>query len=371
MQVKEIITQLLSQAGISIGGPKPWDIQVYDERFYSRVFQDQHLGLGETYMEGWWNCQSIDELISRILKSQIENRLKITPKDIFYFFMHKLFNFQTRCKATEVAHKHYNIGNSLYRSMLGETMNYSCGYWKNASTLDEAQYNKMELICRKLDLKPGMKILDIGCGWGGLAKYAAEKYGVEVVGATISQPQKQFAEERCQGLPVQILLKDYRDLPKDVFDRVVSVGMFEHVGYKNYRFFMDVVSNRLTKEGIFLLHTIGGNISYVRGDNWVNKYIFPNGMLPSISQIGKALEGYFVMEDWHNFGVDYDKTLMAWHKNFNGNWNNLENGDERFKKMWNYYLLSCAGGFRSRSIQLWQVLLTKNGLTEGFKGRNL
>ena len=166
-------------------------------------------------------------------------------------------------------------------------------------------------------------------------------------------------------------MKDYRDLPKDVFDRVVSVGMFEHVGYKNYRFFMDVVSNRLTKEGIFLLHTIGGNISYVRGDNWVNKYIFPNGMLPSISQIGKALEGYFVMEDWHNFGVDYDKTLMAWHKNFNGNWNNLENGDERFKKMWNYYLLSCAGGFRSRSIQLWQVLLTKNGLTEGFKGRNL
>lgn len=318
-------------------------------------------------MEGWWDCDRLDEFISRLLRVDIEQYLKNTPKDLFCLAMHRLFNFQTRYKAKEVAIKHYNMGNALYRVMLGETMNYSCAYWNNASSIDEAQRNKMELICRKLDLKPGMRLLDIGSGWGGIARYAAEKYGVEVVGTTISQPQKEWAEERCRGLPVKFLLMDYRDLPKENYDRIVSVGMFEHVGYKNYQEFMDVVYNRLIDDGIFLLHTIGSNTSSVYGDNWINKYIFPNGVLPSIAQIGHAIEKHFVMEDWHNFGVEYDKTLMAWHINFNAHWSELKDhyGDE-FKRMWDYYLLSCAGGFRARKLQLWQVVLTKHGLKEGY-----
>ncbi|MEI8365757.1 MAG: cyclopropane fatty acyl phospholipid synthase [Parachlamydiaceae bacterium] len=370
--MKKIIDRLFSRAGITVNGLNPWDIQIHDDRFYQRVLQSQNLGLGESYMDGWWDCPAMDEFFCRLLRSDVEKQLKKSPRDMLCLALHRLLNFQTKNKAQEVADRHYNLGNSLYATMLGESMNYSCAYWKGTASLDEAQRNKMELICRKLGLKPGMRLLDIGSGWGALAKYAAQNYGVEVVGTTISQPQKQLAEEHCRGLPVKFMLKDYRDLPCEHFDRIVSVGMFEHVGYKNYSQFMDVASKRLADNGIFLLHTIGGNLSYAHGDPWINKYIFPNGMLPSITQIGKALEGRFVMEDWHNFGVHYDKTLMAWHKNFIDHWADLKDHyGERFKRMWDYYLLSCAGGFRARTIQLWQIVLTKHGLPQGFDVRDL
>jgi len=365
--MQRIINQLLARAGIDVNGSNPWDIKIHDERFFERVLKDHSIGLGETYMAGWWDCDRIDDFITRIIRANLQEQLSKNPKEYLLYLMHKFFNFQTKIKSREVAEKHYNIGNNLYQAMLGPTMNYSCGYWKNATTLDEAQRDKMELICRKLDLKPGMRVLDIGCGWGSFAQYAAEKHGVDVVGTTISIEQYQYAAEKCRHLPVKILLKDYRDLPLDIYDRVVSIGMFEHVGYKNYRAFMKIVSKRLADDGIFLLHTIGGNSSYVYADGWINKYIFPNGMLPSIVQIGKAIEGRFVMEDWHNFGIYYDRTLMEWHKNFNAHWPEFKSHyDERFKRMWNYYLLSCAGAFRARSTQLWQIVLTKHGLEKGF-----
>lgn len=358
--MKSVVCKILADAGIEPNGPNPWDIQIHDKRFYTRVFKDHDLGLGESYMDGWWDCRNIDEMIARLLTLKLDQR--ITSREIMIGLMHTLFNFQNKWHAKKVAEKHYNIGNSLYQAMLDKTMNYSCGYWKNAKSLEEAQLHKMDLICRKLLLKPGLRLLDIGCGWGSFAKYAAENYGVEVVGITISAPQKEFAEERCKGLPIQIKLVDYRDLPTEKFDRVASIGMFEHVGYKNYSTFMEVVNRNLADDGIFLLHTIGGNASYISGNQWMNKYIFPNGMLPSVEQVGAAIEKFFVMEDWHNFGRDYDKTLLAWHKNFNEQWPILkEKYGDRFYRMWNYYLLSCAGTFRSRKAQLWQIVLTKTG----------
>jgi cyclopropane-fatty-acyl-phospholipid synthase len=266
-----------------------------------------------------------------------------------------------------VGFKHYDLGNRLFEAMLDSRMNYTCGYWKNAKNLDEAQLHKLELTCQKLLLKPGMRMLDIGCGFGALAKYAAENYGVKVVGVTISKEQRDYAQQNCAGLPVEIRFQDYRDV-NEKFDRIASLGMFEHVGHLNYRTYMNVANKCLSDDGIFLLHTIGSKVSSVASDEWISKYIFPNGMLPSIPQIGNAAEGLFVMEDWHNFGADYDKTLMAWYANFNHHWDQLKSYyDERFYRMWKYYLLSCAGLFRARYTQLWQIVFTKQGILGGYQ----
>jgi len=251
--------------------------------------------------------------------------------------------------------------------MLDKRLTYTCAYWDNAETLDEAQEAKLDLVARKINLKEGMKVLDIGCGWGSFAKYAAEKYGAEVVGITVSKEQVKLARELCKGLPVEIRLQDYRDVDGK-FDHIVSLGMIEHVGQKNYRTFMNIVHRCLKDEGLFLLHTIGNNKSVKKCDPWIEKYIFPNGMLPSIKQLAKSFEGLFVVENWHNYGTHYDKTLMAWFKNFTGNLDKIKHiYDNRFYRMWKYYLLSCAGSFRARKIQLWQIVLSKKGLKDGWK----
>jgi cyclopropane-fatty-acyl-phospholipid synthase len=217
-------------------------------------------------------------------------------------------------------------------------------------------------------LQPGMRILDINCSWGAFAKYAAEHYGVSVVGITISRHQALYAKKICAHLPVEIHYRDFRDV-NEIYDRIVSIGMFEHVGHLNYRDYMTRIRSCLTHEGMFLLHTIGANQSSPMANNWITKYIFPGGMLPSISQIGTATEELLVMEDWHNFGIDYDKTLMEWHRNFNHNWTKISaNYDEHFYRMWNYYLLSCAGGFRARALQVWQIVFSHSGLSGGYQG---
>ncbi len=363
---KALAQQLLQSAGITINGSEPWDIQVHRDDFYDRVFQEGSLGLGESYMEKWWDCERLDIFFEKILRAKLDSVAKIP----FSFYMRqllaKVINFQSKHRAKEVAYTHYDLGNSLFTVMLDKYMIYSCGYWKEARTLEEAQQAKLELICQKLQLKPGLRLLDIGCGWGGLAKYAAEKYGVTVVGVTISQQQYDYAKEFCKDLPVTIYLKDYRDV-HEKFDRVVSVGMFEHVGHANYSTFMKIAHRALTDDGLFLLHTIGSNETSPMANEWILKYIFPNGMLPSIAQIAKTCEKLFVMEDWHNFGAYYDNTLMAWHENFAKQWDSLQTKyDERFYRMWTYYLLSCAGSFRARVNQLWQVVFSKAGVPGGY-----
>lgn len=363
---KNVIIELLKLADISINGDKPWDLQVYNENFYQRVFQQGSLGLGETYMEKWWDCQRLDEFFFRVNRAELENKIKKSKLMMLHFFIAKIFNLQTKKGAKFLAKTHYDLGNDLFQGMLDSRLNYTCGYWKNADTLEKAQLDKLELVCQKLQLKPNMKVLDIGCGWGSLAKHMAQHYGANVVGITVSEQQANYAKQNCAGLPVQIFLQDYRDL-QGKFDRIVSLGMFEHVGHLNHKLYMDVVDRCLKDDGLFLLHTIGSNISTVAADLWVSKYIFSQGMLPSIVQIGKASEHSFVMEDWHNFGIDYDKTLMAWHENFVRAWPQLQKKyDERFYRMWTYYLLMCAGGFRARAMQLWQIVFSKKGLLGGY-----
>ncbi len=360
------IESLLSQADIQLNGTRAWDIQVHDQRLFSRLLAEGSLGFGEAYMDGWWDCRRIDELIYKVFRAELDQ--KFTTKALFIeAFKARLFNLQSPARAFIIGQRHYDIGNDLYRNMLDPLMIYSCGYWKDAKTLEDAQKAKLDLVCRKLNLEPGMRVLDVGCGWGGTAKYAAEQYGVSVVGLTVSQQQANWAQTWCKDLPVEIKLEDYRDHHEE-YDRILSIGMFEHVGDKNYPVFMDCVLKNLKPEGLFLLHTIGKNRTSHSGDPWIDRYIFPHSILPSPQQIGSAIENRFVLEDWHNFGSDYDKTLMAWFENFDNHWESLKSTyDERFYRMWKYYLLTCAGSFRARKNQVWQLLLSPKGIQGGIQ----
>lgn len=363
---KQEVTRLFQLAGVEINGTKPWDITINNDAFYPRVLSGGTLAFGESYMDGWWDSTALDELATKLLNVNISASLQ--PWRLFIpAALAWLSNRQKKSRAFIIGKRHYDIGNSLYERMLDTRMTYTCGYWKNATNLEDAQTAKLDLVCKKLNLQPGQRVLDIGCGWGSFAAYAAKQYHVEVVGITVSKEQAALAKTRCAGLPVEIRLQDYRDVT-DSFDNIVSLGMFEHVGYKNYRTYMEVVRHALKKNGLFLLHTIGGNTSVHSTDPWIERYIFPNSMLPSIKQISHAAEGLFVVEDWHNFGTDYDKTLMAWHHNFSSRWQEIaDQFDTRFFRMWSFYLLVCAATFRVRKNQLWQIVLSKNGVPGGYQ----
>ncbi len=364
---RKIGEEILEIAGIQINGSNPWDIQIYNEEFFERALTEAELGVGESYMDAWWSVENLDEFMYRILRAQLNEKIKRKYLLLIQFFTVRIFYLQSKKKAFDIGEKHYDIGNNLFQYMLDKRMNYSCAYWKNAKNLDEAQENKLGLICRKMLLEPGMRILDIGCGWGAFGKFAAEKYKVEVVGLTVSKEQIELGRKLCAGLPVDFKLMDYRDM-NEKFDRIVSIGMFEHVGNSNYRTFFEVARNCLDENGLFLLHTIGRIKQVKTIDAWTHKYIFPNAMLPSMTQIGKATENLFVMEDWHSFGSDYDKTLMAWHHNFIQNWDQIKDQySDRFFRMWNYYLLSCAASFRARHSQLWQIVLSPRGIVGGYQ----
>jgi cyclopropane-fatty-acyl-phospholipid synthase len=364
---EKIAKEILGMAGVEINGSNPWDIRIHNDKFYRRVITEGDSGMGESYMENWWDAEKIDELIFKILKARLDEKIRLKFSILIKLATARLFNLQTKRRAFIIGEKHYDLGNDLFQNMLDRRMNYSCAYWKDADMLDKAQEDKLELICRKIYLRPGMRVLDIGCGWGAFGKYAAEKYSVEVVGITVSKEQVELGRKLCEGLSVELRLMDYRDLDEK-FDRIVSVGMIEHVGHKNFKTFFKVANKCLKDGSLFLLQTIGNIKSEKAIDPWTNKYIFPNGMLPSIAQLGKAIENLFVIEDLHNLRIDYDKTLMAWYKNFDKNWDNIKNRySERFFRMWKYFLLSAAGSFRSNiRNQLWQIVLSKNGIPHGY-----
>lgn len=363
---REFVTELLKKADVTIGGTNPQDITVHDERFFNRVIRRGSLGLGEAYMDGWWDANALDVFICKVFTSHLDKEFRINFASVSAIAKAFLFNQQSRSGATVVAREHYDLSAELYMSFLDPYNQYTCGYFKNTDSLNVAQEQKLDLICKKLQLKKGDRVLDIGCGWGGFAKYAAEHYDVRVTGITLSKEQLAYAKEFTKGLNVELRLQDYRDL-HDTFDKILVCGMIEHVGYKNYREIMNVAHRNLTDDGLFLLHTIGYNFSQTTSDPWITKYIFPGGALPSIAQIGKASEGLFIVEDLHNFGADYDKTLMAWFQNFDAAWPKLkEKYGDRFYRMWKYYLLSCAGIFRAREAQLWQIVLSKNGVSGGY-----
>jgi cyclopropane-fatty-acyl-phospholipid synthase len=362
----EAVAGLLAEADVQIGGDRPWDLHFHHPETAERILARGSLGLGEAYMEGWWDCDRLDEFFARVLTARLDEKVGNMTM-LVQGLRARLFNLQSMRRAWQVGQEHYDIGNDLFEAMLDEHMAYTCGYWAQADNLSDAQTAKLDLICRKLGLQPGMSLLDIGCGWGSLMRYAAREYGAHCSGVTVSKEQADCGAQHCEGLPVEFLLKDYREVDGQ-FDRIASVGMFEHVGHKNHRSFFEVARRVLADDGMFVLHTIGKNRRGVPTDPWIDRYIFPNGDLPSLGEIADTAEPFFVIEDVHNFGADYDLTLMAWHANFEAAWPTF--GDrygERFYRMWRYYLLACAGTFRARTTQLWQVVLSPSGVPGSYR----
>ncbi|MGH8494704.1 MAG: cyclopropane fatty acyl phospholipid synthase [Gammaproteobacteria bacterium] len=367
-KLRDRLEAMLSEAGVHLDGSQPWDVRVRDDRLFDTVFARGSLGVGETYVDGWWDCPHLDELFYRLFAAGLQKRFGGLSLAI-QSWESRLVNPQRLSRAREIAHRHYDLGNELFEHMLDRRMIYSCAYWEDAADLDEAQERKLDLICRKLGLTAGMRVLDIGCGWGGAARFAAERYDVEMVGITVSEQQARLARERCAGLPVEIRVADYREIDGR-YDRIFSIGMFEHVGYRNYRVFMRNVRELLAPDGLFLLHCIGASTTVTTTDPWIARYIFPNSMLPSARQITAAAEGLFIMEDWQNFGFDYDRTLLTWHANFERAWDTLcARYDESFRRMWTYYLLTSAGAFRARMNQLWQIVFSPRGVPGGYRFR--
>ena len=357
-----VLRELLARADVQINGKRPWDMRVNDARAFRRILTQWSLGAGEAYVDGDWDCERLDMMFERLLRAELDRtapgaaKLKLLLEGL----RQRLFNLQSVERAHQVGERHYDVGNDVFEAMLDSRMIYSCAHWQYAQDLEQAQEHKLEMICRKLELQPGETLLDIGCGWGGLARFAAERFGVRVTGITISKEQLAVAQARCAGLPVELLLQDYRSL-QGRFDKIVSVGMFEHVGLKNYGVYFDTARRLLAPEGLFLLHSIGVDRRAPHTDPWIERYIFPNGKLPSPVELAGALEGRFIIEDWHNFGADYDRTLMCWAERFEAAWPQLApHYDEGFRRMFRYYLLSCAGFFRSRQGQLWQLVLSRS-----------
>jgi cyclopropane-fatty-acyl-phospholipid synthase len=367
-RIETLVRQLLSQADIEINGCRPWDITVRHEAFYHRIGSQWALGLGEAYVDGWWETPSLDQFFYKVLKARLDKQVRWSFSMFLNVLLSRIINLQTKQRSLSVAKCHYDIGNDLYKIVLGQRMIYTCAYWsRGARTLEEAQEAKLDLICRKIGLQTGDHVLDLGCGWGGFAKFATQNYGVRVTGVTISKEQARLATDQCEGLPVDIRFQDYREI-RGAFNHVVCIGMMEHVGPKNYQALMRIVEGCLLPGGLFLLHTIGSNDSSNHPDPWLAKHIFPNSKVPSAREICTAIEDRFVMEDLHNMGADYDKTLMAWHENLEKGWEQLRRSyDERFRRMWRYYLMSCAGAFRARRNQLWQVVLSRKGVPGGYQ----
>jgi cyclopropane-fatty-acyl-phospholipid synthase len=364
-RAQDVMTNLLAFADIRINGARPWDIQVRDRRFFNRVLASGTLGFGECYMDGWWDCDALDEMCCRAIRAGLEKRFKFRLPNIWALLTSLLANQQTLRRSRKVGRVHYNLSNDFFEAMLDPNMQYSCALFAEGDDLASAQQRKLDWICDRLRLRPGLRLLDIGCGWGGLARYAAHHYECEVVGITISQEQFRYAQRWCRGFNVEIQLRDYREVSGQ-FDRVVSVGMIEHVGYKNYRTYMRAAARSLGEDGLFLCQGICGNVSCAHADPWIERYIFPNSMLPSLARLTRAAEGAFIIQDVKNIGPNYDPTLLAWEENFRRAWPRFaDRYGERFRRMWRFYLLSCAGAFRARSLQVFSILFSKQATAIG------
>lgn len=376
MSAESFVRKILDESDIEVNGPSPCDIQIHDTRFYNRLMSEGSLGLGESYMDGWWEVKDLEEFLYRILvwRHKRFNSPMLRWARMWFDVKRFLFNLQTPLRSKEVIDVHYDLPPDLYQDMLGETMAYSCAYWKDANSLDQAQRNKLDLICRKLELQPSDRVLDLGCGFGSFSRFAAENYGCSIVAVTLSANQAAYAREFCKDFPVDIHVTDYRNVDQysdgRKFNKVASIAMFEAIGRKNFRSHMEIIDKVLPESGIWLLHTIGDNIC--SSDPWLEKYIFPNGELPTVGQISKSVLGLFDMEDFHNFGLDYQRTLAEWEVNFRKRWEGIRERNvklytERFFRMWIYYLNCCQAAFRSRNMLLWQLVMSKAYFSQGYQ----
>lgn len=343
-------------------GPAEFKVTLKRPLPKTELLRSTSLALGEAYMRGDIELdRDLFEVLDLFLGQM--GRFKSNKRALRSL----IYTSKSKGNQKKEVTSHYDIGNDFYRLWLDETMSYSCGYFKRAGdSLFEAQVQKVDHILEKLRLEKGMTLLDIGCGWGFLLKRAALHYGVKGVGITLSEEQyRQFSEEiRNQHMEdrLEVKLMDYRDLEKSglSFDRVVSVGMLEHVGRGNYECFLQNAAAVLKPEGLFLLHYISAQEEHP-GDPWIKKYIFPGGTVPSLREIIDLMPEYrFYTLDVESLRRHYTQTLLCWRENFLKHRKEIaEKYGEEFTRMWELYLASCAATFHNGVIDLHQILVSK------------
>jgi len=356
----------------TVDGLNQWDPQVRDDDFFGMVAGDGMLGLGNAYVKGYWECEDLFEFFCRAIRGGLLEFMADSPVMKALMTAYRTTNRQSQTQAKKNVVAHYDRGNDLFEAFLGKTMAYTCAVWDNpldleeGETLDEAQERKLDRICQKLHLESGMRVLDIGCGWGPFMRYVAGHFEVEVVGITLSAEQIAYIEKRNGGfkhsgsLPIKAVLADFRTFDAGKFDRVLSIGMFEHVGRKNHEEYFKAVDRCLESDGLSLIHCFGKSDPRVPLiDPWTEKHIFPGMELPTVVDITTAMEGAFNLLDLEEMGQHYPKTLLAWSANFDCNWEQISHYGEEFRRMWRYYLLSCAAVFHVRKVLLWQVVFAR------------
>lgn len=392
MNKKErIIRRVFAEAGVNIVEKnysqtefKSHDIRLdscLKKSFFRKVYANPSLGLAESYfLDHAWVCDDLVGLIDRIMKADLLSKLslvmklRLVLKSLPQFFKTWVFN-KVRSKPYEIGQQHYDKGNSLYKEMLGsDDMTYSCGLWDDADDLKQAHLNNFDRACQNMKLKPGMKVLDVGCGNGSFLKYAAEKYGIEGVGITVSEEQAKFAREFCEDLSIKIMVRDYRELGEEFFgyfDAIASFGMFEHVGPRNHQTYFKMISKYLKPGARFFFHTIANFKKAIFLDPFIFKWIFPSSYVPTIKQVLNAAKEYFIhIETYDVKAENYAKTLAVWYKRFKDGWESklrhlyydkVMQGDS-FYKMWCYYLASCQALFKVNGKYVLQVVFEKNKL---------
>lgn len=342
-------------------------ILIKNDACFDKMFQKGELGTAESYMDGDWESNDLEYVLYTILDNHgsIVEKLKSQSWWLFYAFFvtqyKRFFSKNTLITSKQNIKMHYDVGNDLYEKMLGQHMQYTCAYFHRPDmTLDEAQEAKMALIAKKLDLQPGMKVLDIGCGFGHMVNYIATRYDVQITGINISEAQLSHAKANFSRNNVRFLLQDYRDVDEK-YDRIYSIGMIEHVGKANYPVYFDKCFDCLNDDGLILVHTITySERLWISNEtnSFIMKYIFPESELPHVSDFLQAYNNRWQLEDFQNFGMSYAKTLRSWRKNI-GNWEGLDEYDERFRKMWNFYLQEMAAMFHHKTAGLGQFVFTK------------
>mmetsp|Transcript_52139 Transcript_52139/g.83086 ORF Transcript_52139/g.83086 Transcript_52139/m.83086 type:complete len:440 (+) Transcript_52139:80-1399(+) len=355
-----------------------YEMIVRDNRVFERIMKDGNLGLADGYVEGEWHSDNLQECLEKAIlhNKQIVSMLKVNAIALFAHYakhrtssrLRKLFGkYLNFGEARQQIEHHYDkmAKEELMDRMLGKYKIYTCAYFHEADmSLDEAQLAKMKLVALKLDLKPGMKVLDIGCGYGTLADYLAKTYGVEVVGVTLSKSQKKYADTHFgDNELIDIQLIDYRKVTEEthgLFDRIYSVGMFEAIGRERYEEYFEKCDELLVRDGIMFIHTIGTNQRIWRHKSFINKYIFPGGELPNLASLSEKFSDKWILQDFQNFGMSYAKTLNCWKANIR-DWRGLDDEvyDARFRRVWTYYLDLTASGFVTESAMLWHLVYTK------------
>mmetsp|Transcript_37565 Transcript_37565/g.87936 ORF Transcript_37565/g.87936 Transcript_37565/m.87936 type:complete len:496 (+) Transcript_37565:76-1563(+) len=352
-------------------------VKITDDSAWWDIIIRGNLGIAEAWMHGKAEVEPLPMFIKLLNGTSIGTR-RTQGSDFLSTFVNVIaaplgmaaqtINQQTRKLSKRVAEVHYDAGNDLYEKMLGPSMSYTCAYWKDANNLDEAQTAKFNLIFRKLQLPPSehMKVADLGMGWGTLASYVhRESQGsAEVIGVSLSKEQVSWAQANLQKPGLRFIWQDYREICEDpaqmgTFDRVYSVGMLEHVGYKNHAGFFKCIKALLKPDGLAVVHSIGEPDFVPVSDAFLDKYIFPGAVIPTLSSLTANFEKDFILEDFHNFGHDYAKTLAAWSVNAEEFFReNPTAYSEEFKRMWRYYLQMCEALFELRINQLWQFVLS-------------